>query len=134
MADTVKITKAMVLNSLKGAYAEVAEDTVIGDVTVADIKAYIEKSIEQLENKAAKAKAKAAEKKAEGDELRAAVLEALTDEFATREEIFAKIDGEDITVAKVGARLTQLVNAGEAIKDTVKVEDSKSKKVVYKLA
>lgn len=134
MADTVKITKVMVLNSLKENYANVADDTVIGDVTAADVKAYIDKAIEQLENKAAKAKEKAAEKKAEGDELRAAVLEALTDEFATREEIFAKIDGEDVTVAKVGARLTQLVNAGEAIKDTVKVEDSKSKKVVYKLA
>lgn len=134
MADTVKITKAMVLNSLKETYTGVADETVIGEVTAADVKNYIDKAIEQLEKKAATAKAKAAEKKAEGDELRAAVLEALTDEFATREDIFAKIDGEDITVAKVGARLTQLVNAGEAIKDTVKVEDSKSKKVVYKLA
>lgn len=134
MADTVKITKAMVLNSLKGVYAGYADEDVVGDVTAADVKAYIDKAIEQLEKKAATAKAKAAEKKAEGDELRTAVLEALTNEFATREEIFAKIEGEDITVAKVGARLTQLVNAGDAVKDTIKVEDSKSKKVVYKLA
>lgn len=134
MADTVKITKAMVLNSLKAYFEGANVETKVGDVTVADVNAYVDATIAQLEKKAATAKAKAAEKKAEGDELRAAVLEALTDEFATREDIFAKIDGEDITVAKVGARLTQLVNAGEAIKDTVKVEDSKSKKVVYKLA
>ena len=137
MADTVKITKAMVLNSLKGAYADVAGDTVIGDVTVADVIDYIDTTLEQLEKKAAKAKETAAKKKAEGDELKAAVLEALTDEFETREAIFNKIEGEEgdnITVAKVGARLTQLVASGEAVKDEIKPEGSKSKKVVYKLA
>ena len=128
---TSKVTKAMVLTGVKFA-AENGAD--FGEVSADDVIAYVDTTLAQLAAKAAKAKEKAAEKKAEGDELRAAVLEALTDEFATREEIFAKIDGEDVTVAKVGARLTQLVNAGEAIKDTVKVEDSKSKKVVYKLA
>jgi len=134
MADTVKITKAMVLTSLEGVFADRADEDVIGDVTVADVKNYIKVTLEQLAKKADKAKENAAKKKSEGDELRAAVLEALTEDFATREEITAKIEGEDITVAKVGARLTQLVESGEAIKDAVKFEGSKSKKVVYKLA
>ena len=134
MADTVKITKAMVLTSLEGAFADRAAEDVIGDVTVADVRDYIKVTLEQLAKKADKAKESAAKKKAEGDDLRAAVLEALTDEFETREAIFAKIDGEDLTIAKVGARLTQLVESGEAIKDSIKPEGSKSKKVVSTLA
>ena len=70
---------------------------------------FIDKQITLLENKAAKAKEKAAEKRAEGDELRATVEAALTDEYQTIAAITEQIEGEDVTKAKITARLTQLV-------------------------
>lgn len=128
MAD-VKITKAMVLTEIR---AQVEAMEFEGDVTAADVIAYCDTALAQIAAKAEKAKEKAAEKKAEGDELRAAVKAVLTDELQTREDIFAKIEGEDLSVAKIGARLTQLVANGEAVKEQVKVGDRKV--MAYKLA
>ena len=104
----------------------------------AEVIAFCEKEIETLATRAAKAKERAAIKRAEGDELQAAVLAALTDEPATRQEITDRIDGgEDVSVAKVGYRLTQLVKNGQAVKEDISVvgEDGKSKKAAaYRLA
>ena len=94
---------------------------------------FIENQIASIDTKAAKAKERAAEKKAEGDALRESVKAVLTSELQTADEIFGQLDGEDLTIAKVRARLTQLVNLGEASKEDVKTEDGKSKKA-YKLA
>lgn len=131
MTETVKITKAMVLAEIK---AQVEGMTFNGNVTAEDVIAYCDTTIEQLEKKAAKAKEKAAEKKDKGDELRETVLAVLTDELQTRDQIFAQIEDEDgeLTVAKIGARLTQLVNAGLAVKEDVKVDKRTVKG--YKLA
>lgn len=97
---------------------------------------FIAKQIEQLEAKAAKAKSKAAEKRAEGDALRATVLGCLTDEAQTIDEITAAVveatGDTEITKAKVTARLTQLVNADQAVKEQAKVETRKI--MTYKLA
>lgn len=94
---------------------------------------FIENQISSIDTKAAKAKERAAAKKAEGDELREIVKSVLTSELQTADEIFAQLDGEDLTIAKVRARLTQLVNLEEATKEDVKTEDGKTKKA-YKLA
>ena len=94
---------------------------------------FINKKIEMIDNKSAKAKEKAAEKRAEGDELRAVIKSVLTNEYQTVDAITAQIEGEDITKAKVVARLTQLVNNGEAVKEQGKSEDNK-KVMMYKLA
>lgn len=94
---------------------------------------FIDKQITLLENKAAKAKEKAAEKRAEGDELRATVEAALTDEYQTIAAITEQIEGEDVTKAKVTARLTQLVKEGLAEKSEAKTEDNR-KVTVYKRA
>ena len=94
---------------------------------------FINKQIEMIDNKSAKAKEKAAEKRAEGDELRAVIKSVLTNEYQTVDAITAQIKGEDITKAKVVARLTQLVNNGEAVKEQGKSEDNK-KVMMYKLA
>jgi hypothetical protein len=93
---------------------------------------FIDSQVAVIDNKAEKAKAKAAEKKAAGDELREVVQSILTSEYQTGEEITAQIDGEDISKAKVVARLSQLVKAGIATKTDVKTEDSKTVKA-YKL-
>ena len=97
------------------------------------ILGFIDHEVELLEAKAAKAAERAASKKADGDELRNAVQAVLTDELQTIDVITAQIEGEDITKAKVTARLTQLVKAGVATKDMVKTEDSR-KVTAYKLA
>lgn len=97
---------------------------------------FIAKQIEQLEAKAAKAKSKAAEKRAEGDALRATVLECLANDAQTIDEITAAVveatGDTEITKAKVTARLTQLVNAGQAVKEQAKIDTRKV--MVYSLA
>ena len=86
---------------------------------------FIDAQVEALAKKAEKAKERAAAKKVEGDELREVVRTVLTDEFQAIDDIVAQIDGEDVTKAKVTARLTQLVKAGMAEKDQIKVGDRK---------
>lgn len=99
----------------------------------AELVDFITKQIESIDAKAAKAKEKAAEKRAEGDELRAAVKSVLTEELQTAETILGQIEGEELTKAKIVARLTQLVKNGEASKEEVKTEEGK-KVMAYKLA
>lgn len=93
---------------------------------------FCEKEIAALEAKAEKAKARAAEKKAEGDALREAVQNVLTNEYQTIDAIYTQIEGEEVTKAKVTARLTQLVKAEIATKADVKTDDNKTVKA-YKL-
>ena len=83
-----------------------------------------------LANKAAKAKERAAEKKTEIDELGNAVLSVLTSEPMTRDEVFALVDNSDetVSVAKVGARLTRLVELGKVEKTEVKATSASGKK------
>lgn len=100
----------------------------LNDVAVsgnADYVAYLENEIKLLDKKAARAKT--APKKA--DAYIDAVADALSDEPMTRDQI-AEIVG--LTPAKAGARLNKLVDAGKAIKGSVKV--GKAKKVTYALA
>lgn len=92
-----------------------------------------------LANKAAKAKERAAEKKTERDELCEAVLGVLTNEPMTRDEVFALVEntGDEITVAKVGARLTKLVSMGLVDKVETKAVSASGKKttrMAYTLA
>lgn len=137
-----KTTKKQMFEALvnfanEGALVFENEDGEMVIVTNDVLLAFAENELEQLDKKAAKAKERAAAKKAEADVLLDAVKEVLTDEFETRDAIAEKIDMEDATVAKVGARLTKLVNEGFAVKEDITVEgaDGKKKKVKgYKVA
>ena len=121
-----KITKKDVLVALKEMVAEGAKVTVNGNVVTAeDVFAYVDTTLAQLAAKAAKAKERAAEKKVEGDALRDAVLAVLTDKYQPIADIAAKVEFEDVTPAKVTARLTQLVKADLANKTQIKVGDRK---------
>ena len=95
---------------------------------------FCENEISLLDKKAAKAKERAATKKAEGDELTEAVRAAMsTEEFEPIADIAARIEGEDVTVAKVQYRLTQLVKNGEAEKEQITVpggEGQKARKIM----
>ena len=126
MTNTVKVTKKDVLNAIATVITEDFE-VQVGDVTVTaeDVNAYIEKTISQLNAKNEKAKERAAEKKADGDELRAKIEALLTEDFQTGDEITAALNDPEITKAKVTARLSQLVKTGKAFKTTVKVDNRK---------
>ena len=110
------------------------EDVIVGDaiVTDADIKDFIEKSIAQIDARNEKAKERQAQKKAEGDELRAQVKAVLGTEPMKVAEIVAAINDPEVTSAKVVSRLTQLVNAGDVVKEDVKVDGRTLK--VYTIA
>lgn len=97
-----------------------------------DLLTFIDKEVSLIDAKAEKAKARAAEKKAEGDALRDAVQSVLTEEYQTINDIASQVEGEEITKAKITARLTSLVKNGLAEKADVKTEDGKTVKA-YKL-
>ena len=90
----------------------------------ADLEEFLVVQIEQLDRRAAKAKERRAEKKAEGDALESIVAAALTENLQTAADITARVaeEVEDVTKAKVVARLTKLVNKGVAGKLQVKVD------------
>ena len=101
--------------------------------------AYCEKELASLEHKAEKAKERAAAKREAGDELQNLVASVLTPDFASRDDITARVQETDpeATVGKVGYRLTALVKAGIAQKAEAMVADAegKNKKVtVYAIA
>ena len=93
---------------------------------------FIDKQVSLIDSKAEKAKARNAEKKANGDELRETVQNVLTNEFQTIDAIVSQIEGEEITKAKITARLTALVNNGIAEKTDVKDDEGRKLKA-YKL-
>lgn len=128
-----KITKKDVLVALK-AVVEVTDLDFGTEVTKDDVLEYIDKTVAQLDAKTAKAKERAAEKKEEGDALRAVVLEQIGPDALTIPEITAKVQAvegyEDVTRAKVQARLTQLVKGAEIFRGQIKKEDGK-KAVVF---
>ena len=107
--------------------------TEAGKIEWADV---INHEIELLDNKAAKAKATAAKKKTEGDALRDAVQAVLTDELQTIADITAKVEGEDVSAAKVQYRLNALVGAGIAVKEQVTVGEGESRRklMAYRVA
>ncbi len=127
MEENKKLTKkdyfGIIREMVEGATVENKEE----------LLAFVDKQVEMLDAKADKAKARAAEKRAEGDELRATVKAVLTNEFQGIEDILPQVEGEEITKAKIIARLTQLVKAGEVEKAKAKTEDKKEI-TVYKLA
>ena len=135
-----KITKREMFEAIKGLAESGALhmqdfNEAISDSAVAE---FCENEIALLDKKAVKAKERAASKRAEGDELTAVVRQVMsTEEFEPIAEIAARIEGEDVTVAKVTYRLTQLVKNGEAEKTELTIpatEGSKARKVQgYKL-
>lgn len=119
-----KITKAQ-----KYAMIEDILNTVDGD-NIDMLIEFVQAEQATLANKAAKAKAKAAEKKTEIDDLGNAVLGVLDGTPKTRDEVFALVEdfSNDVSVAKVGARLTKLVDAGLIVKSEVKAVTASGKK------
>ena len=128
--ENAKVTKRTILTAI-AEYVAAHKDfeVTVDDVTVTaeDVDAYVSTTIEQIDKKNEAAKVRNAKKKAEGDALRAAIADVLTDEYQTISQIADQLDVEGTTPAKITARLTQLVKAGEAHKTDVKVDGRKVK-------
>lgn len=100
--------------------------------------AFIDHEVGIINKKAESAKARAEKKAVEGDEMREAICSLLTSEYQTGEDITAQLENlgqfDEVTKAKVTARLSGLIKTGKAEKDMVKVEGSKRKITGYRLA
>ena len=117
---------------------EMLKEIVRGDVNVemtveqAELVDFLDAQIVAIDTKAEKAKVRSAEKKANGDELRDAVQAILTEDYQTIDAIVAQVEGEEVTKAKVTARLTSLVKNGLAEKEDVKDDEGRKLKA-YRL-
>lgn len=92
---------------------------------------FCENEIALLDKKADKAKERAAAKKAEVDELMEKVYAVLSDtEFMTRNAVMDALGDmpEDVSIAKVGARLTKMVNNQTVEKSELTVANAEGKK------
>lgn len=130
-----KITKRTVYEALKAAAADgnLHIEDFNADLTDTDVVDFCDKEIAALDKKAAKAKEVAAKKRVEGDALTDAVRAVLTAEPQLIADITAQIEGDDVTVAKVQNRLTNLAKNGEAVKSEVTVpgvDGGKTRKLV----
>ena len=130
--EKTTVTKREMYSAIRTAVETQAVD--FGDtVTVQMVMDFCDKEIATLDARAGKAKERAAQKKAQGDEMTEAVYAALsTDEFEPITTIVPKVDAEDVTVGKVVYRLTKLVEAGAVEKSQITLpatEETKSRKV-----
>lgn len=117
-----KMTKKDFYNMIKDAMADNA-----------DVVAFCEKEIAAIDNKAAKAKERAAAKAAEGDALMDAIAAVLTDEPMTNADILAAIADEEATVNKIGYRTNMLAKTNRAVKTEVVIpaeEGGRARKLV----
>ena len=126
-----KITKKDYYTMLK----EIVEESkdIETEISKEELLEFIDKQVTSINAKAEKAKEKAAEKKANGDELREVVQSILTKEYQTIDAIVNQIENEEITKAKVTARLTSLVKAGLATKSDLRNEETGKTQKAYKI-
>lgn len=135
---TKKVTKRENYNTLLDILSRAEQTGMPFDadpsVTYDDLREFVNREIELLDNKAAAAQKRAAEKKQEGDALREEVLNALSEtEAMTIDQIVAALDNPEVTRNMVTSRLTQLGDKGtqQVEKEMVSVAagEGKSRKV-----
>lgn len=125
MTKETKVTKKDVLAAVRAIVENQNYEIPVGNVTVItdDILNYVDTTVAQIDAKNAKARERAAEKRAEGDDLANKIADALTDEYQSIPALIEKLNIEDLTPGKVTARLTQLVKTDRAHKSKIKVGD-----------
>lgn len=121
-----KVTKKDMYNGLIATLTENFGDE------VQEYVEFLQGEIAALDKRAEKEKERRAAKKAEGDDLKDAVAEAIETEPKTAEAIADELADEfpEITKAKVTYRASQLVKDGEIYKVQIKTEDGR-KVVAY---
>lgn len=113
--------EAMVTLATEGQLTFVNAEGEVVEITAEELKTWAEKNIAQLDKRNESARARTEKKRAEGDALTETVYDALTDEFETIADIAARIDDEEVSVAKVQYRVAQLAKAGRAEKGSVTI-------------
>ena len=107
-----------------------------GTISQESLVAFAAKKLAQLDKRNASAQRRAAAKRAEGNAITEDIFGILSAERMTREQV-AQAYGSELSVAKVGSRLNQLVEAGRVQKETIKVANAEGKmvnKVAYFVA
>ena len=123
-----KKTKAMYFAELREMVIAAVED----EARRNELVEFIDKQVEALEKRKVAAAARAEKKKAESDALTEEIFERIGDELITVDEIVVTFDEEEeVSRAKVTARLGKLVNAGRIEKEAVKVDGKK--RMAYRL-
>ena len=117
MAD-IKKTKTEYFVEIK----EIINAAPIDEAVREDINTFIDKQIEILAKKAESSKVRQAARKAESDALTDTIYGLLTSEPQTIPQILTALDEEDLTRAKVAARLSRLVRDGQATKEKARVD------------
>lgn len=128
----------MIMNKVERVTKRDYFEAIIEAMKTGEVKMEPEKIIEFCENeitlldkKAIKAKERAATKKAEADELMDKVYAVLSDtEFMTRNAVMDALGDmpEDVSISKVGVRLTKLVNSQAVEKSELTVANAEGKK------
>ena len=134
---TAKITKKARFEAISEILREAEAAGIeldMGEITYASLMEFINDEIELLNKKAEAAKKRAADKKVEGDALRAKIYDVLSDtDFMVIDEIVKALDDEDVSPQMVTSRLTQLVHVNQVEKDSVTKpatnENGKSRKL-----
>ena len=115
------MTKREMYDVIESVFSTVAADK----EGAADILTMVAKERAALDRKNEKAKERAAEKRAAGDELRARIEAVIGEEPITVNGIIEALGDADLTPAKVTARTKQLFAAGLIVKEPIKVENRK---------
>ena len=107
---------------------------ILAEVELADkdmLVEFVQGEVSAIERKAEKAKERPRAKKE--DTMKAAVLDALTDELQIGSDILAIVGNDfvDATQAKVTARLSSLVKEGYAVKENVELSENAQKFIDY---
>lgn len=126
-----KITKTKKYEMLSEALALIEQEGIETKLDLAMLQEFVASESKALTRKSEKAKAKAAEKKTELDELAQVVLSVLDTDPMTCDEVTNQIEGEDVTPAKVRARLSKLVTLGYAEKSEVAAVSASGKKTTH---
>ena len=126
---TKKITKRENYEALRDLIADAYHNELITAEDSELLDEFLSKEIEQLDKRAGKAKEYASKKKAEADALYDMALTVLQNEerAMTIAEVVEVADSHDhslgATPQKMAYRLNKLVEAGQAVKDTVSVKE-----------
>lgn len=123
MDSTIKITKRNYYQALirlveTGTLTFETLDGLV-EITGEQLIEFANKEIAILDAKAEKSKERAATKRAENDELTELVYAAVTDEFRCIADIAEDVQSDDVSVAKVGNRLTRLLKEGRVVQTKI---------------
>ena len=94
---------------------------VIDGMETAEVVAFFENEIVNLNKRAERSRATAAKKRADGDALTETIKNVLSEEYQTIADIVSQIEGEDISASKITYRLNALVADHYAEKADVQI-------------